>query len=128
MEYTISSFGHYQDTAFDLITMTNEDVTISFSNLGARINQWQIGTDNLVLGFDQADQAFQANGYYYGATIGRVGGRISDGRFTLRGTTYQLPQNNGHNHFRQLSEDEIDEALFIREKFLKRQFVGRSNL
>lgn len=28
------------------------------------------------------------------------------------------------SHFRQLSEDEIDEALFIREKFLKRQMLG----
>lgn len=98
MDYTISSFGKHQNEEFDLITITNNDVTISFSNLGARINQWQIGTENIVLGFNQADQAFHAKGYYYGATIGRVGGRISQGRFTLNGDTYQLPQNEGDNH------------------------------
>lgn len=98
MDYTITSFGQAHDKEYDLITITNKDVTVSFSNLGARINQWQIGTDNIILGFDNPEEAIRAKGYYYGATIGRVGGRISQGSFTMDGTGYQLAQNEGQNH------------------------------
>ena len=51
---------------------------------------------DIVLGFDSVDP-YVAGVPFYGATIGRFANRIADGRFTLNGKQYQLPQNDGSN-------------------------------
>jgi aldose 1-epimerase len=51
---------------------------------------------DIVLGFDRLGP-YLAGVPYFGATIGRFGNRIADGRFTLDGVAYQLPKNNGPN-------------------------------
>ena len=51
---------------------------------------------DIVLGFDSIDN-YVAGVPFYGATIGRFGNRIANGRFTLDGKEYQLPLNNGPN-------------------------------
>lgn len=71
--------------------------------MGARVNQWKIfnnknGTENIILGYETADQAVRGATYFYGTTIGRVAGRISKGKFELNGTSYELPLNEGENH------------------------------
>lgn len=53
--------------------------------------------ENVVLGFDHIED-YQKHSPYFGATIGRVAGRISGASFDLEGETYQLPRNDGHNH------------------------------
>ncbi|WP_434457423.1 galactose mutarotase [Stutzerimonas urumqiensis] len=53
--------------------------------------------DDIVLGFDDVDGYIENGNVYFGATIGRFGNRIADGRFELDGTNYQIPQNNGSN-------------------------------
>lgn len=98
MDYSIVKHGTYKENEYVLIQITNNDVVISFTNFGARINQWKIGSDNLVLGFDNPKQAAKGRGYYYGATIGRIAGRISNGKFSIDGKDYQLPLNEGDNH------------------------------
>lgn len=52
--------------------------------------------DDVVLGFDTL-APYLDKSPYFGAIIGRYGNRIAKGRFTLDGTTYQLPINNGPN-------------------------------
>src|SRR5690606_25553243 len=52
---------------------------------------------DVVLGFDSIDGYLQAKESYHGATIGRYGNRIADGKFTLDGVDYTLAQNNGIN-------------------------------
>lgn len=50
---------------------------------------------DVVLGFDSVEgYAARPKPTYFGATIGRVGNRIADGRFSLDGKSYQLATNN----------------------------------
>ncbi|MEU7476859.1 aldose epimerase family protein [Lentzea sp. NPDC042327] len=57
---------------------------------------------NVVLGFSSLDE-YAANNrpgasrVFLGALVGRYANRIAGGRFTLDGTTYHLPVNNGPN-------------------------------
>jgi len=48
---------------------------------------------DVALGYDDLD-SYVNHPNYFGATIGRFANRIADGRFTLDGKSYQLPQNN----------------------------------
>lgn len=50
----------------------------------------------MVLGFATLDE-WQTKEPYFNAVIGRCANRIKNGRFTLNGHSYQLPQNNGAN-------------------------------
>ena len=52
---------------------------------------------DIVLGFESLEE-YTTNPRYFGALIGRHANRIAQGRFTLKGVEYQLPQNNGANH------------------------------
>jgi len=53
---------------------------------------------DIVLGFSSIDGYLNAKEVFYGALIGRVGNRISKGKFNLDGQEYTLPLNNGVNH------------------------------
>lgn len=53
--------------------------------------------DDIVLGFDDVDGYIKNGNVYFGATIGRFGNRLAEGRFDIDGTTYQVPQNDGSN-------------------------------
>ena len=72
------------------------------TNWGGRLVSVMVPDKNgkmtdVVLGYDNIAQyvAFPDNNY--GGLIGRYGNRIANGKFTLDGTEYQLPQNNnGH--------------------------------
>ncbi|KAF9392232.1 hypothetical protein CPB97_003195 [Podila verticillata] len=60
------------------------------------------GTRDVVLGFDDLNAYRQGYDPYFGASVGRVANRISNGRFTLKpfvmaDTVYTLDQNNGPN-------------------------------
>ncbi|MEV0096967.1 aldose epimerase family protein [Streptomyces sp. NPDC050738] len=51
---------------------------------------------NVALGFDNLAD-YVAKSPFFGGLIGRYGNRIAGGKFTLDGTTYQLPLNDGVN-------------------------------
>lgn len=52
---------------------------------------------DVVLGFDSL-APYLGPHPYFGAIAGRVAGRISGGKFTLDGKTYELVRNDGPNH------------------------------
>ena len=52
---------------------------------------------DVVVGFDSLEGFINSTEPYFGATIGRYGNRIADGRFMLDGKDYQLYLNNGPN-------------------------------
>ena len=52
---------------------------------------------DVVLGFDNLAQ-YETENPYFGCITGRVANRISEGQFTLDGTTYSVAVNNGPNH------------------------------
>ena len=53
--------------------------------------------EDIVLGFDDLE-GYRERSQYFGCSVGRVGNRIANGRFTLDGETFQLPRNNGPHH------------------------------
>ena len=52
--------------------------------------------NDITLGYDTLDDYLKERAFF-GALIGRYGNRIANGRFSLNGHSYQLPQNNGSN-------------------------------
>ncbi|WP_129839845.1 aldose epimerase family protein [Streptomyces sp. RFCAC02] len=65
---------------------------------------------NLSLGFPDL-VSYTTASPYFGALIGRYGNRIAEGRFTLDGTTYHLPVNDGPNSLHG-GEDGFDKRVW----------------
>jgi aldose 1-epimerase len=51
---------------------------------------------DIVLGYDSLD-GYEQDKSFFGATIGRYGNRIAGGQFTLDGTVFHPPKNDGPN-------------------------------
>lgn len=72
------------------------------SPFGARLVELRVpdregATGNVVLGFDTTEEYRRNVDLYFGATIGRVAGRISGAAFSLDGQRYTLVPNEGSN-------------------------------
>ncbi len=86
-----------------LYTLTNDKGNqVKISNYGGTITSW-VSPDksgnksSIVLGFNEL-QGYLNHPPYFGATVGRYGNRIANGKFTLDGKTYNLATNDGKNH------------------------------
>ncbi|HEX3834348.1 MAG TPA: aldose epimerase family protein [Solirubrobacteraceae bacterium] len=95
-----------------LYTLSNGSMKVNITNFGGIVQSIDVPGKhgkraNVALGFknlkgyeanDATTQPAGGSGTtYFGATIGRFGNRIANGKFTLNGTTYHLPVNNGPN-------------------------------
>ena len=96
--------GTYNDAPTALYTLTNDaGMEVCITNFGGRIVSILVPDKDgvkrdVVLGFDKVSDYFPENNQTdFGASIGRYANRINQGKITLDGVEYQLPQNNfGH--------------------------------
>jgi len=85
-----------------LYTLFNsKGMSVDITNYGAKILRLMAADKNgkfedVVLAFDTLEEVMEKE-IYFGAICGRFANRIKDGKFTLDGTDYQLPVNNGTN-------------------------------
>jgi aldose 1-epimerase len=87
----------------DLYTLTDPTgIEVSVMTYGATVQQL-LAPDregrsmNVALGFPTLDGYVANDGHYFGAVVGRYANRIANGRFSLDGVVYELPQNDGVN-------------------------------
>ncbi len=83
-----------------LYTLRNGDLTMQVTNFGARVvSLWTPDrngvAEDVVLGYESIDRYLNNEGErFLGAALGRYANRIAEGRFTLDGQEYTLPQND----------------------------------
>jgi len=86
-----------------LFKIENQDGSkAEFTNFGATVVCVQVSdkdgnNENVVLGFDDINK-YEDIRAFYGATVGRCGNRIANGKFSLNGEDYLLNTNEGSNH------------------------------
>lgn len=75
---------------------------VSILNLGGIISEIYVPDkngqiENVVVSFENAE-AYLENPPYFGALIGRIGGRISNAEFSIEGQKYTLAKNNNNSN------------------------------
>jgi len=86
-----------------LYFLKNGRISMAITNYGGRIVSLCAPDKDgkmadVVVGFKSIDDYLKATGVYHGAIIGRVAGRISNGKIDVNGTNYSLQQNAGNHH------------------------------
>lgn len=85
------------------ITLINDQgMKVSILNYGGVITDIIVpdqdgAMENVVLGYRNPGD-YEENPNYFGATVGRVAGRIQDASFTLDGEVFSLDQNENEHH------------------------------
>ena len=86
--------------AVDCYTLRGGGIEAEILTYGGVIRALRVpapgGVRDVALGFDTV-AAYEAQGAFIGALVGRVANRIFGAKFTLDGVTYQLPRNDGEN-------------------------------
>jgi aldose 1-epimerase len=99
----VSEFGKTKDgdTIYRFVLTNKKSVEASVISYGATLVSLKVPDRNgkigdVVLGYDSVD-GYEQGKSYFGGTIGRYGNRIAGGQFTLDGTVFHLPKNDGPN-------------------------------
>ena len=119
----------------DLFVLKNKNgLVCEITNYGARVVSLWVpdindNFDDIVLGFDNIENYISANEKYFGATIGRYGNRIRDGKFIINDKEYYLEKNNGPNHLHGGNKgfnDVIWQAEQINEQILEFKYFSKN--
>ena len=96
-----SEFGKLPDGSVAMLyTLTNsKGMRATITDFGATLVSLEVPDRNgkiadVTLGFDNPSEYLAPGNPYFGATVGRFGNRIKDGKFELDGKVYQLATNN----------------------------------
>jgi aldose 1-epimerase len=92
MTATTTDFGN----GYSLITLRNQNgLSISVTDFGARITSVKKGDQELIIGFDSAQEydSLVGDAIYYGATVGRMAGRIAGGHAEIAGRDFAFKAN-----------------------------------
>ncbi len=99
----ISAFGKTTDggAVSRYVLSNNKGVEAVVINYGAALVSLKVPdragkSSDIVLGYDDIG-GYERDKSFFGATIGRFGNRIAQGQFTLNGTTFHIPKNDGPN-------------------------------
>ena len=99
----VGTFGKTSDgQAVSRYVLTNHrGVEAVLINYGAALVSLRVPDRNgksadIVLGYEDV-AGYEKDKAFFGASIGRYGNRIARGEFTLDGTTFHLPKNDGPN-------------------------------
>jgi aldose 1-epimerase len=97
------AFGKTPDAQqVNLFVLKNKQgMEVTISTYGATLQSLKVpdkrgNVDDIVLGYPTLE-GYVTDKSYFGATVGRYGNRIANGKFQLDGVTYTLPKNNGEN-------------------------------
>ena len=99
----VENFGTVNGKEVSLYTINfNEKLKAKVTNYGCIITSLEVPDRDgkmadVVLGYDSLEH-YVAKTPYFGAVLGRYGGRIADGEFSIEGKKYKVAQNNGDNH------------------------------
>ncbi|WP_255951469.1 aldose epimerase family protein [Streptomyces odontomachi] len=125
---TKEPFGKLPDgTGVDRWSLENGGIRMKVLSYGGTIQSLEIPDRfgryaNVSLGYDTIEE-YLAGTTYFGALIGRYGNRIAKGQFTLDGTTYQLPVNDGPNSLHGGTQG-FDKRIWDITPFVDRSGVG----
>ena len=105
----------------DALTLKNAGgMSAVLSPFGARLVELRVpdrdGTPgNVVLGFDDTQGYRRHASLYFGATVGRVAGRIAHSAFSLDGRRFELAPNEGPHHVHGGTERSLDRVKWSAE-------------
>lgn len=129
LSMTRSPFGTLPDgQAVEAFTFTNANgMAVTAITYGGIITSLQVPDKagqlgDVVLGYD-ALQGYVDKSPFFGTIVGRYGNRIAKGRFTIDGTAYSLPINNGPNHLHGGPQG-FDKKVWKAEPFERADAVG----
>lgn len=103
MKISCKKFGMFQnkEIVFEYTLENSQGMRVMILNYGGIIRElWVKNRDgefqNVVLGFDTLEK-YLDNVAYLGTAVGRVAGRVGEGKFILDGEVFNLDKNNGEN-------------------------------
>lgn len=121
-------FGKYLDrTVYRYDIINSSGASISLIEFGARLVSINVpdkesALDDVVLGYDNLED-YVNDGNSFGATNGRVSGRIAHGKMTIDGKSYELETNLGDHHIHSGSKG-LKKSLWTAKTFEEREKAG----